>query len=191
MKIVILHFIIIMKSEIWIISHCFGLSDETWMVCVVSLAHYNDIIMSAMASRITSLTTVFSIVYSGADQRKHQSSASLAFVWGIHRWPLNSPHKGPVTLKMFPFNDIITLRSFEILHSLRTVQVRTAVGLKNGRNSYWSREPRMYCSEASPIYSVNHKRLMPIWDNGSQPHDCPTDTGLELCSSLKCCEISN
>ena len=41
----------------------------------------------------------------GADQRKHQSSASLAFVWGIHRWPVNSPHKGPV--KMFPFDDVI------------------------------------------------------------------------------------
>ena len=45
--------------------------------------------------------------YSGADQRKHQSSASLAFVRGIHRWPVNSPHKGPVTRKMFPFDDVI------------------------------------------------------------------------------------
>ena len=42
-----------------------------------------------------------------ADQRKHQSSASLAFVRGIHRWPVNSPHKGPVTQKMFPFDDVI------------------------------------------------------------------------------------
>ena len=42
-----------------------------------------------------------------ADQRKHQSSASLAFVRGIHRWPVNSPHKWPVTRKMFPFDDVI------------------------------------------------------------------------------------
>ena len=35
--------------------------------------------------------------------KKHQSSASLAFVRGIHRWPVNSPHKGPVTRKMSPF----------------------------------------------------------------------------------------
>ena len=56
-----------------------------------------------MASQITSLT----IVYSDADQRKHQSSASLAFVRGIHRGPVNSPHKWPVTRKMFPFNDVI------------------------------------------------------------------------------------
>ena len=60
-----------------------------------------------MASQITSLTIVYSTVYSGADQRKHQSSASLSFVRGIHRWPVNSPHKGPVTQKMFPFDDVI------------------------------------------------------------------------------------
>ena len=57
------------------------------------LAHYNDVIMSAMESQITSLTIVHSSVYSDADQRKHQSSASLAFVWGIHRWPPNSHTK--------------------------------------------------------------------------------------------------
>ena len=63
--------------------------------------HYNDGIMNAMASQITSLTIVYSSVYSGADPRKHQSSASLAFVRGIHRWPVNSPHKGPVTRNIF------------------------------------------------------------------------------------------
>ena len=59
-----------------------------------------------MASQITSLTIVCSTVYSSADQRKHQSPASLAFVREIHRWPVNSPHKGPVTRKMFPFHDV-------------------------------------------------------------------------------------
>ena len=63
--------------------------------------------MIAMASLITSLTIVYSTVYSGADQRKHQSSASLAFAREIHRWPVNSPLKGPVTRKMFPFDDVI------------------------------------------------------------------------------------
>ena len=63
--------------------------------------------MSAMASKITSLTIVYSIVYSGADKREHQRSASLAFVWKIHRWPVNSPHKGPVTRIFFPFDDVI------------------------------------------------------------------------------------
>ena len=63
--------------------------------------------MTAMASQITSLTIVDSIVYSGADQSKHQSSVSLAFVRGIHRGPVNSPHKWPVPRKMFPFDDVI------------------------------------------------------------------------------------
>ena len=54
--------------------------------------------MGAMASQITSLTIVYSIVYSGTDQRKHQSSASLAFVRGIHR-----------SLKMFPYDDYIII----------------------------------------------------------------------------------
>ena len=54
-----------------------------------------------------SLTIVYSTVYSGADQRKYQSSASLDFVRGIHRWPVNSPHKGPITRKMFPIDDVI------------------------------------------------------------------------------------
>ena len=53
-------------------------------------------------SQITSLT-----IYWGADQRKHQSTASLAFVMGIHRWPVKSPHKGPVTQKRFPFDDVV------------------------------------------------------------------------------------
>ena len=62
-----------------------------------------------MPSQITSLMIVYSTVYSGADQRKHQSSASLGFVWGIHRGPVNSPHKWPVTRKMFPFDDVIMI----------------------------------------------------------------------------------
>ena len=57
--------------------------------------------MGAIASQITSLTIVYSTIYSDVHKKKHQSSASLAFVRGIHRWPVNSPHKGPVTRKCF------------------------------------------------------------------------------------------
>ena len=63
--------------------------------------------MSAMTSQITSLSTIYSTVYSVADQIKHQSSVSLAFAREIHRWPVTSPHKGPVTRKMLPFDDVI------------------------------------------------------------------------------------
>ena len=69
--------------------------------------HYNDVIMGAIASQITTLTIVFSTVYLDTDQRKHESSASLAFVQGIHRRSVNSPHKWPVARKMFPFDDVI------------------------------------------------------------------------------------
>ena len=72
-----------------------------------SRVHYGDVIMGAIASQITSLIIVYSTVYSDADLRKHQSSASLGFVWGIHRGPVNSPHKWPVMRKMFLFNDVI------------------------------------------------------------------------------------
>ena len=83
--------------------------------------HYSDVIMRAIASQITSLTIVHSTVYSGADQRKIQSSASLAFVRGSHRWPVNSPHKRLVTRKMFPFNDLIMKIQQEVWKTLGPV----------------------------------------------------------------------
>ena len=79
--------------------------------CLASCWHYNDFIMGAIASQITSLTIVYSTVNSDTDQRKHQNSASLAFVRGIHRGPVNSPRKWPVTRKMFPFDDVIMILS--------------------------------------------------------------------------------
>ena len=69
--------------------------------------HYGDVTMGMIGSQITSLTIVYSIVYSHADQRKHQSSASLVFVRGIHRGAVNYPHKWAVTRKMLPFDDVI------------------------------------------------------------------------------------
>ena len=112
---------------------CWWKSEESWIVeirehwCFMNdypqagnvqwwLFHYNDVKMVAMASQITSLTIVYSTVYSGTNQRKHQSSASLAFVRGIHRWPVNSPYKWPVTRKMFPFD---ALNSFDTIRGPR------------------------------------------------------------------------
>ena len=73
----------------------------------INTHHYNDVMIRSMVFQITSLTIVNSTINSGADQRKHQSSASLDVVRGIHRWPVNSPHKWPATRKMFPFDDVI------------------------------------------------------------------------------------
>ena len=78
---------------------------------ILKYTHYDDVIMTILASQITSLPVVCSIVYSGVNQRKHQSSASLAFVRKIHRGPVNFPHKWPVTRKMFPFDDVIMFLS--------------------------------------------------------------------------------
>ena len=99
--------------------------------------HYIHIIMGTVAFQITSLTIVYSTVYSGADQIKPQSSASLAFLKVIHRWP---EHKGLVTRKMFPFDDVI---------------MRVMTGLLNRLNSEFnhnvnntetrSRLKEMYC----------------------------------------------
>ena len=69
--------------------------------------HYSDVIIGPTASQITSLTIVYSTVYSSADKKKYQISASLVFVWGIHQWPVNSPQKWPVKRKLFPFDDVI------------------------------------------------------------------------------------
>ena len=63
--------------------------------------------MSAMASQMTGVSVVYPTVCLGADQRKQQSSAWRAFVKGIHRWPVDSPHKGPVKREMFLFDYVM------------------------------------------------------------------------------------
>ena len=73
----------------------------------VFLERYSEVLMSAMASQITGVSIFCSTFCSGAHQWKHQSSASRAFVRGIHRWPVDSPHRGPVTRKMFIFDGVI------------------------------------------------------------------------------------
>ena len=94
------------------------------------MLHYSDVILGAMASQLTGITIDQSTGYSGTDQRKHQSSASLAFVRGIHRWPVNSLHKGPVTRKKFPFDDVIMLK--------RIASNCYAASNRTFESNYWS-----------------------------------------------------
>ena len=91
--------------------------------------------MGTMASQITSLTIVYSTVYSGADQRIHQSSASLAFVWGIRRWLVNSPHK------WFPFDDVIMI----CLISIFTIVSADGAGTSRTRfiKSLWAHNSKL------------------------------------------------
>ena len=70
----------------------------------------------------------------GPDQRKHQSSASLAFVRGIHRWPVNSPRKGPVTRKIFTFYDVIMSHGYEITNALHSKQRNWYIPVTNPCN---------------------------------------------------------
>ena len=90
---------------------------------------FNDVIMSAMVYQITSDTIVYSTVYSDAEQRKHQGSASVDFVWGIHRWPVNSPHKGPVTRKLFPYHNVIMKALPGQLVELSYLYVKWKIGI--------------------------------------------------------------
>ena len=70
-------------------------------------SHYSDVMMRVKVFQVIGVLIVCSIVRSDADQRKYKNSAPLVFVRRIHRWPVDSPHKGPVTRKMFPFDDVI------------------------------------------------------------------------------------
>ena len=104
---------------------------------VLTSLHYCDVIMGAIASQITSLIIIYSTVYSDVDQGKHQSSVSLAFVRGIHRWPVNSPHKWPVTRKMFPFDDVIMESTFIKLFHFTAWEAFHTQKLNNDGHNPW------------------------------------------------------
>ena len=113
--------------------------------------HYRDVTMSAMAYQITAVSIVCLTVCSGTVQRKHQSSASLAFMKGIHQWLVYSPHKGPVTQKMFPFDDI-TMTS----HCL----------------NWWRPNPQYHMVSMSSIdFSTDHFQPRMISNDSCQYHE--------------------
>ena len=122
--------------------------------------HYSDVIMSAMVSQINGVSSAYSTVCSGVDQRRHQRSAPLAFVRGLHRRPVNSPHKEPVMRKMFPFDDVIMQKCGETINPLwpnddmwwqRTGIIQTNDGLL-----YW----RMYASPTSTLKHITFTQLV-------------------------------
>ena len=84
------------------------------MVGGISGDHYDDVIMTTIASQITSLTVVYSTVYSDADQSKHQKVRVTGLCVGNSPGPVNSPHKGPVTRKMFPFDNVIMIARLRV-----------------------------------------------------------------------------
>ena len=111
---------------------------------------YSDVTVSGMASQITGISTVCSMVCSY--QRKHKNSASLALVSGIHRWPVYSTHKRPVTLKMFPFDDVIM-----VLTMMQHVNRWYYAGC---RNPHWRRQESVYHGLPIPWYLMMTWRRM-------------------------------
>ena len=122
--------------------------------------------MGAMASQITSLTIVYAAVYSGADQRKRDSSASLAFVREIHRWPVNSPHKWPVTRKMFPFDDVI-MRLVPLLHCCIVVSQSINQGMfQIGENPVYLKQLPEHITDPYIFRTWFSNILSAIWGSG-------------------------
>ena len=107
--------------------------------------------MGTMTSQITSLTIVYSTVYSGADQRKHQISTLLAFVREIHRWPVNSPHKWPVTRKMFSFDgNVITISPLlDCWHSIKLFKLGRKLQRTTKPVSLYSTPSHYHCANLS------------------------------------------
>ena len=108
----------VLKPTVVIVCHIISSSSTNYIYSSMHLHtsvfenssdHYSDVIMGAMASQISSISIVCSTVCSAVDQRTHKGSASLAFVRGIHRSPVDSPHKGLVTRKRFQFDDIVMM----------------------------------------------------------------------------------
>ena len=101
------HYDVIVMEATAEVRTCMSCYIPHMIMDVITCPHDSDVIMGAMASQINGLSIAYLTVCSDTDQRKHQSCASLAFQRGIHRWPVNSPHTGPVTQEMFPFDDVI------------------------------------------------------------------------------------
>ena len=127
-----------------------------------------------MASQTTGVSIACSSVCSGADQRKHQSSASLAFVRGIHRWLVDGPHKGPVTPKMFPFDHVSMFKQKPILFKSLLLPCESCAGRfhLNGSSCWWKPaveavEFQRTCNEILKIWCGG------IW-NGVQSNGCRT-----------------
>ena len=117
------------------------------------------------------LTIIYSTVYAGADQRKHQSSASLAFVRGIHRGPVNSPHKWPVTRKMFPFHDVIMCIWHTIMQAYKRNRMHWIIWQRpmNQNQAFFIKEHRIIISSAK-------RHVFDVGGNELKPH-----TGIDEC----------
>ena len=108
------------------------LADRSLVLCTAPAApHYDDVIMGAIASQITSLTIVYSTVYS----KKISKLRLTGLCAGNSPGPVNSPHKWPVTRKMSPFGDVI-MREFDQTLQIHATHGESYVVNKLGRHSF-------------------------------------------------------
>ena len=129
---------------------------DLWCFDFVSI-HYCDAIMGTIASQITSLTIVYTTVYSDADQSKHQSSASLAFVWGIHRDRWIPRTKGQLRGKCFHLMTSscgpLYLRCQD--YGTGIAENYTITSVSTRPLTHWGRETHIYVSKLTDIGSNN------------------------------------
>ena len=126
--------------------------------------HYSEIIISTMISQVTGVSAICST----ADQRKYESTVSLAFLRRIHWWPVDSPHKRPVMQKMFPFDDVL----------MHITQKENSGSLGNLCNFLWGSPPihlncvLYWCTLELHIYWKKGKPLLDIywWGEGVTAH---------------------
>ena len=132
----------------------------TFKMCFLSLQwRHNE---GDDVSEITGVSIAYLTIGSSADQRKYQCYASLAFVRGIHRWPVDSPYKGPVTRKMFPFDYVIVYESCCTL-----IQILLSFDWRRTDNKSWSESTMLHLTDAyirqSALMSSHYLWLNNIW----------------------------
>ena len=141
--------------------------------------HYGDVIMGAIASQITSLTIVYSTVYADADQRKHHSLALLALCAGNSPGPMISPHKWPVTRKMFPFDDVIVMLSDTCRWKLFSTKLSLVQYIYFKQNFVLFQTTSFQCHQSwtYQLYFISCDRLFIPWVSAKR---LKTDVGLRL-----------
>ena len=123
----------------------------TWMLFSLQWSHNGR-----DGVKISSITIVYSTVYSGTEQRKYQSSASLAFLREIHRWPVNFLHKGPVTREILQFDDVIMFDLY-FPRYCTTREINTKI---TAASAYKVRHSRLYIILYQTCHFRTHMMLM-------------------------------
>ena len=125
--------------------------------------------MGAMPSQVTGVSIVYSTACTGTDQIKRQSPVSLAFVWGIHRLPVNSPHKGPVTRKRVPFDHVIMKILCVFRYNLQSISADEQPNVSWKGSTFWI----MLLWRAIVIFAICFSKYAQLCDAIIVSHSVP------------------